>query len=121
MGTANHTSPVAIDGIVYFAETTFNATCFDAKLKAKELWSSESGAEVFGSPLLYDGLLFTATGKGKLFAFAATGMGKRTPIVKARPVFEETDIAVDHNQPALMLLHFQGRLRPIDIIGHLLL
>jgi outer membrane protein assembly factor BamB len=91
MGSATYTSPVVHEGIVYFGEVTFNASRLDAKLKVKELWSGPGGGEVFGSPLLHDGLLFTATGKGKLFVYAATGMGDRSPLVKSRSLFDESD------------------------------
>jgi hypothetical protein len=91
VGSATYTSPVAVDGTVYFGEVTFNASRFDAKFKAKELWNGPGGGEVFGSPLLHEGFLYTATVKGKLLVYLATGTGDQSPIVKSRPLFDESD------------------------------
>jgi outer membrane protein assembly factor BamB len=91
-GSTTHTSPVALDGIVYFAEAAAKGLRFNAKYKDEELWSGTIGDEVFGSPLVHDGILFTASGKGELFAFAANGKGDQVPFIKGRPLFgkEET-------------------------------
>jgi outer membrane protein assembly factor BamB len=87
VGSANHSSPVALEGVVYYAESMVKAVRFDAKFKDKELWGGDLGGEGFGSPLLHDGLLFSATGGGELFAFDAKGKGDQEPLIKARALF----------------------------------
>ena len=82
-----HSSPVAHDGIVYFADAAAKGLRFDARFKDQELWSGTIGDEVFGSPLVHDGVLFTASGKGELFAFAANGKGDQVPFIKGRHLF----------------------------------
>lgn len=94
IGKANHTSPVAVDDVVYFGETIVNGSRFDAKLKAKELWSGNIPGEVFGSPLLHENILFTATGKGDLLAFAANGIGDQSPIIRERLLFGKPEANV---------------------------
>ena len=95
VGNTNHTSPVALDGVVYYGDSAVTASRFLAKLKLKEVWNGEIGGdEVFGSPLLHDGILFTATGKGDLFAFATNGVGEQSPLIKARPLFGKSEAKV---------------------------
>jgi outer membrane protein assembly factor BamB len=91
LGTSNHASPVAIDGVVYLGESVISALRFDAKFKADEAWSGTIGNEVIGSPLVHDGILFTATGKGELFAFDAKGKGEQRPLIEARPLFGKAE------------------------------
>jgi outer membrane protein assembly factor BamB len=94
VGKAIHTSPVAVAGVVYFGEAAVNGSRFDARGKAKELWSGDIRDEVFGSPLVHDGLLFTATGKGELLAFAAQGMGEQPAIIKKRQLLGRSEAKV---------------------------
>jgi outer membrane protein assembly factor BamB len=91
IGKATHASPIAVDGIVYFGESTASGTRFDARLKAKELWSGDIRDDVIGSPLLHDNIFFTATGKGELLAFATNGKGDQPPIIKERLLFGKPD------------------------------
>ncbi len=90
-GSTNHSSPVTVDGVVYFGESSLSASKFDAKFKQSELWSGAIGDGVFGSPLVHNGFLFTATGKGELFAFDAKGKGDQRPLLDARPFFGKAD------------------------------
>jgi outer membrane protein assembly factor BamB len=80
VGPAFHTTPVEKDGVVTFGDKKICAVRFEAGWKDKEVWSGEMSADVFGSPLLHDGLVFTATGKGELYAFDAAG----TAVISAR-------------------------------------
>ena len=82
-----HSSPIAQDDVIYFAESAVSADRLDAKFKDKELWSSMIPGDVFGSPLLHANLLLVASGKGELFAYDAKGKGSRDPIFEPRPLF----------------------------------
>jgi outer membrane protein assembly factor BamB len=93
LGGGKHPSPVVGDGVVYLGESSIAAVRFDAKLKPNEVWSASVGDESFGSPLVHDGILFTASGKGELFAFDARGKGDQRAIIDARPLFEKSDAA----------------------------
>lgn len=84
VGPAFHTSPVVHGGLLYFGDREVRAVRLDAAFKDKDEWSGQLPSDVFGSPLLHDGLLFTVTGKGVLFAFDAQG-GK--PVIEARELF----------------------------------
>jgi outer membrane protein assembly factor BamB len=94
LGISEHTSPVAIDSVVYLGEAVISALRFDAKFKANEAWSGTIGNEVIGSPLVHEGILFTATGKGELFAFDAKGKGDQRPLFEARPLFGKAEGSV---------------------------
>ncbi|OAI45960.1 hypothetical protein AYO44_12220 [Planctomycetaceae bacterium SCGC AG-212-F19] len=87
LGSSPHTSPVVIDDVVYLGESTLSAFRFDAKFKPAELWSGSIGDDVIGSPLIHEGILFTATGKGRMFAFDAKGKGDQRPLIDARELF----------------------------------
>jgi outer membrane protein assembly factor BamB len=73
VGPAFHTSPLVQDGLLYFGDRQVRAVRLDAAFKDTEEWSGEMTADVFGSPILHDGLLFAVTGKGELFAFDSKG------------------------------------------------
>ena len=89
VGSANHTSPVAIDVVVQFAETIPVALRLGAKFKEKEVWSSAKiDGEVFGSPLLHDGIVYTVTGKGTLYAWNANAKGETPPLIDGRALFD---------------------------------
>jgi quercetin dioxygenase-like cupin family protein len=62
------------DGLVYFGEKDVRAIRLGAEFKDESVWNSEIPVEVFGSPVLHDGILFTVASKGELFAFD-TGQG----------------------------------------------
>lgn len=73
VGPAFHTTPVVLDGMVQFGDREARAVRLDAAFKDAELWSFMMPDDVFGSPLLHEGLCFTATGRGELFAFDVKG------------------------------------------------
>jgi outer membrane protein assembly factor BamB len=83
VGPAFHTSPLAQDGLLYFGDRQVRAVRLDAAFKDTEEWSGEMTADVFGSPVLHDGLLFAVTGKGELFAFDSKG----TAVINGRMLF----------------------------------
>lgn len=87
IGNASNASPLVQDGLVYFGEKEARAIRLGAEFKDESVWNGEISSEVFGSPLLHDGLLFTVSGKGELFVFDAAKKGPAQPIVDARPLF----------------------------------
>ena len=102
VGPAFHTTPVEKDGIIYFGDKKLSAVRLDPEGKDKELWNAELTGDVFGSPLLHGGLVFTATGRGTLFAFDAKGtaviserelLGEDSP---AESVYSSLALAGDH-------------------------
>ncbi|HLX62800.1 MAG TPA: PQQ-binding-like beta-propeller repeat protein [Planctomycetota bacterium] len=97
IGLGHNSSPVVSDGVIYFDENAVNATRLNAAFKGEELWSASIMGDVFGSPLIDEprpqgsGLLFTATGKGELFAFDTKGKGDQDPVINARALFGENE------------------------------
>jgi hypothetical protein len=87
IGNSSNSSPLVQDGVVYFGEKDVRAIRLGAEFKDESVWNGEIGSEVFGSPLLHGGLLFTVTGKGELFVFDAAKKGSAEPVVDARPLF----------------------------------
>ncbi len=87
IGQTFHASPIAKGDIVYFGEGAASAVRLNAKFKDKELWNIMVPGDVFSSPVLHDGLLFTSTGKGELFVFDASEKGANDPIVAGRLLF----------------------------------
>ncbi len=83
VGPAFHTSPVVQDGLLYFGDREVRAVRLDAAFKDRDEWSGQLPSDVFGSPLLHEGLLFTVSGGGELFAFDAQGK----PVIEARELF----------------------------------
>jgi outer membrane protein assembly factor BamB len=95
IGAALHTSPVVSNGNVYFGENAVNAVKLGAaaagtKIKGTELWTAAIEGDLFGSPLLHDGVLFTVTGKCELIAFDQNGKGEVKPLFEPRKLFGET-------------------------------
>jgi len=88
IGQSFHASPIVHDDLVYFGEGSVAAVRLNARFKDKELWNQMLPGDVFGSPLLHDGLLFLATGKGELYAFDASDKGLADPVIAARPLFD---------------------------------
>jgi outer membrane protein assembly factor BamB len=83
-----HSSP-AVDGdVVYFAGSSVAAIRLDAKLKEKELWTGTLPEDPLGSPMLHDGVLFTVTPAGELFAFDVKKSGEQMPLINARKLFD---------------------------------
>jgi outer membrane protein assembly factor BamB len=89
IGNSSNSSPVAQDGMIYFGEKDVRAIRLGAEFKDESVWNSEIAGEVFGSPLLHDGLMFTASGKGELFAFDTRKKGAAEPVIDARALFGE--------------------------------
>lgn len=98
VGPAYHTTPVEKDGVFYFGDKKIFAIRLDPDGKDKEVWKGEMTADTFGSPLLHDGLLFTSTGKGELFAFDGTGKA----VIEGRPLFgDETPVETVYSSVTL--------------------
>jgi outer membrane protein assembly factor BamB len=89
IGNTSNASPVVQDGLIYFAEKDLRAIRLGADYKDESVWNGEITGEVFGSPLLQNGLLFTATGKGELIVYDAAKKGSVEPLFEARPLFGE--------------------------------
>jgi outer membrane protein assembly factor BamB len=89
IGNTSNASPVVQDGLIYFAEKDLRAIRLGAGYKDESVWNGEITGEVFGSPLLQNGLLFTATGKGELIVYDAAKKGSLEPLFEARPLFGE--------------------------------
>jgi hypothetical protein len=89
IGSCSNSSPVVQDGLVFFGEKDVRAIRLGADFKDESVWNGEIAGEVFGSPLLHDGLMFTATGKGELLVFDARKKGSAEPLAEARPLFGE--------------------------------
>jgi outer membrane protein assembly factor BamB len=89
IGNTSNVSPLVQDGLIYFAEKDVRAIRLGADYKDESVWNGEINSEVFGSPVLAGGLLFTATGKGELVVFDAGKKGSVEPLVEARPLFGE--------------------------------
>lgn len=87
IGSASNSSPLAVDGLIYFAERDVRAIRLGAEFKDASVWNAEIPGEVFSSPLLHDGLLFTVTGKGELYAFDIRAKGAAEPVIAARLLF----------------------------------
>jgi outer membrane protein assembly factor BamB len=87
IGACSNSSPLAQDGVLYFGEKDVRAIRLGAEFKDESVWNAEIAGEVFGSPILHEGLLFTVTGKGELYVFDASKKGSAEPLVDARPLF----------------------------------
>jgi outer membrane protein assembly factor BamB len=89
IGNTSNASPVVEDGLIYFVEKDVRAIRLGADYKDESVWNGEIMGDVFGSPLLHGGLVFTATGKGELIVFDASKKGSIEPLFEARPLFGE--------------------------------
>jgi outer membrane protein assembly factor BamB len=87
IGVSSNSSPVVSEGIVYFGETDIRAIRLGAEFKDESVWNCGIEGEATGSPLLHDGFMFTATGKGGLFVFDTRLKGSTEPVIKARALF----------------------------------
>ena len=90
LGHTSHSSPITGDGLLFFGDSTVSALRLDPALKDESVWTGMVSGEVFGSPLLHDGVLFLSTGEGELFAFEADGKDSLDPLINARPLFVQT-------------------------------
>jgi hypothetical protein len=89
IGNSANSSPLVQDGLVYFGEKDIRAIKLGAEFKDESVWNSEIPVEVFGSPLLHDGILFNVASKGELFAFDAAKKGSAEPVIGARELLGE--------------------------------
>ena len=89
IGNSANSSPVVQDGLVYYGEKDVRAIKLGAEFKDESVWNSEIPVEVFGSPILHDGILFTVASKGELFAFDASKKGSAEPLIGARELLGE--------------------------------
>ena len=103
LGTSQYPSPIADGNVVYFGDQAVAAVRLNATLKEEDLWSATIRGDVVGSPLLHDGTLFTATGKGELFAFDARGKGSPDPLINAQPLFPGAAVAKPINYASITL------------------
>jgi hypothetical protein len=78
----------AKDGVVYYSDHAVKAIRVTAAFKDEEQWTCDMNGDIFGSPVLHDGILFVSTGAGELFAFDAAGKGDQKPLIDARPLFD---------------------------------
>lgn len=89
IGLSFNASPIVADGLVYFSDQAgVKAVRLTAAFKDQEQWSRDLGTDVFGSPVLHDGVLFAITGPGELFAYDAKATGTPPPLIDARVLFE---------------------------------
>ena len=86
-------SPLALDDTVIFAGTETTAVQLVANAKPKELWTASLAGEVFASPVVHDGVLFTVNSAGQLFLFNARGTGEQNPLFEPRFLFGENSAA----------------------------
>jgi hypothetical protein len=87
IGNTANASPVAQDGLIYFAEKDVRAIRLGADFKDESVWNGEIGSDLFASPVLHNGLLFTVSGKGELMIFDATKKGESPALFDPRPLF----------------------------------
>ena len=89
IGTSFNASPITADDVVYYSDQAgVKAVRLTAAFKDQEQWSRDLGTDVFGSPLLHDGVLFAITGPGELYAYDAKAKGSPAPLIDARVLFE---------------------------------
>jgi outer membrane protein assembly factor BamB len=63
-------TPAIWHGLVFAADCGHKVHCVDV-VTGKPLWTHDTGAEVWASPLVADGKVYFATRKGEVFVFAA--------------------------------------------------
>jgi outer membrane protein assembly factor BamB len=75
-GSAIHSSPAVVNGVVYFGSRDHYIYALDEKT-GKQLWSFQTGSWVESSPVVVDGVLYCGSNDGYLYALdAATGVEK---------------------------------------------
>lgn len=72
VGSSGHTSPVVKDGHIYFIGSNFTIAKLPEKIvgdkaEVKEVWSDSLEGEMYTSPVIHDGLVYTCTNSGKYF------------------------------------------------------
>ena len=86
------TTPLVHDGLIYFGDVAVSAIKLSAAYKDDEVWNAAiPPTDIFGSPLLHDGVLFIVTGKGGLFAFDVKGKGEQKPLIPPRLLFPDAE------------------------------
>ncbi len=90
LGHTSQSSPIASDGLLIFGDSDITALRLDATFKDTPAWNATVPGDIFGSPLLHDGLLFIVTGDGALSIVDATGTGPLTPIVESRALLPDS-------------------------------
>jgi hypothetical protein len=88
IGNTSNVSPLVQDGLIYYAEKEIRAVRLGADFKDESVWDGEIPGEVFGSPIVHNGLLFTSTGKGELVVFDLQKKGS-PPVFEPRQLFGE--------------------------------
>src|ERR1043165_1568038 len=91
IGHMLHPTPVISEGMAFFAENTPSGVKLNVTGKSPEIWTASLVGDIFCSPLVHDGLLFTVTAKGELFAFDTKGKGEQMAVIDARPLLGETE------------------------------
>jgi outer membrane protein assembly factor BamB len=91
LGPSFHTTPVIHDETIFFGDRELRSVKITAALKDEDQWNSEVVGDIFGSPVLHEGLLYTVNEKGELFAFEAKGKGTLEPVINARPLFDSEE------------------------------
>jgi outer membrane protein assembly factor BamB len=93
IGASASPSPVVQGGRVYFGDQDVKAVRLGPSFKDEVLWTAGIPHEVYGSPLLHGGLLFTASVRGDLYVFDAEGKGPAEPAVEARELFSPDGVS----------------------------
>lgn len=89
IGLTCNASPVVANDVIYFVERQVSAGRIDGAFKNTELWTADIRRQIFGSPIIHDGIVFSATGQAELFAFQATAKGEQEPFIDARALIED--------------------------------
>jgi outer membrane protein assembly factor BamB len=100
---SQHTTPLVMDDAVYFAERPVRAVRMAVNHYGEGLWEGGALGEVFGSPLLHDGVLFITTGQGELFAFDTRSKEPQNPIIEGQALFAEDEGAIPITYSSLTL------------------
>jgi outer membrane protein assembly factor BamB len=103
LGRSQYSSPLVAHDMIYFADRSVRAVRLTAKLTAEDLREAEMRGDIFGSPLLHEGLLFLTTGKGELFVFDTRAKEPQNPIIEGRPLFADEESAVPITYASLTL------------------
>jgi outer membrane protein assembly factor BamB len=89
IGRCSNPSPVVQDGIIYYGDNAVKAVKLNDKYKDEEIWSGEIKGDVFGSPIIHNGLVFIVSGNGELFAYDVNGKGSPDPVINCRNLYPD--------------------------------
>jgi outer membrane protein assembly factor BamB len=70
-GSAIHSSPAVVNGIVYVGSRDYNIYALDAKTGEK-IWAFRTGSWVESSPVVVNGVVYCGSNDGELYALDAT-------------------------------------------------